>query len=398
MKLLPLIILLAICTAFPAYAVQRNLEVTWELYQDTGVTPAGYRLYLVGQKTPVCSTDDPNATSLPCSLDAEGNSAAFTLTSYNETGLESLHSAPFEYTFHDLPMAAVFSSNPSSGQVPLPVTFDANSSTGTISSYTWDFGDGSSATGQQVQHEYTVAGSYTTTLTITGDNNVKTTQTAQITVTKADGNNHSPIAAINVTPGNGQSPLQVQFDASGSSDPDGDALTYRWDFGDGSQGAGKATSHTYVTTGIMNATLTVTDIHNATSTASVPIMVSAPPVGQDTPTAVITMSSRRIIEGTPCRLSGAQSTPSDKDATITSYQWNFGDGSTASGKKVTHAYSNQGKYTVTLTVQDSKSKTGRSYQMAQVISPEDAQKIMLLQQVYRLLLNKTPTSIQNDEE
>jgi len=392
MKSLPFIILLAICTAFPAYAVQRNLEITWNLPTDTGVTPEGYRLYLEGHNSPVCSVEESGATSMRCSLDLTGNSAVFTLTSYAGT-TESPHSARFEYTFQSTPLAAVFSTNPSSGQAPLPVTFDGTSSTGDITSYAWNFGDGSGTTGQTVQHEYTNAGNYTARLTITDNQGNSESATANITVTKATAHNHSPVASIVVNPGNGQSPLTVQFDASGSSDQDGDALTYRWAFGDGSEGSGQRTEHTYYTTGTINATLTVTDTHNATSTASVPILVSAPPVDDQDPLAVITMSpSSSIIANTPCWLSGSQSTPSDKDEIITSYHWDFGDGSDESGKNVTHVYSTPGTYTVTLTVQDSSGRTGHTDKTAHVVNLDENRKLLLLQQLYRILLlnHKTP--------
>ena len=50
----------------------------------------------------------------------------------------------------------------------------------------------------------------------------------------------------------------MNFDGTGSSDPDGDALTYDWDFGDGSTGTGATTTHIYTAAGVYNVTLTVT--------------------------------------------------------------------------------------------------------------------------------------------
>ena len=69
--------------------------------------------------------------------------------------------------------------------------------------------------------------------------------------------------------------MPVNFNGSGSSDPDGDALTYAWDFGDGNTGSGVTTSHTYATTGTFTVSLTVTDngspalSNTATTTATI---------------------------------------------------------------------------------------------------------------------------------
>jgi glucose/arabinose dehydrogenase/PKD repeat protein len=83
-----------------------------------------------------------------------------------------------------------------------------------------------------------------------------------------------PTAAATATPTSGSSPLTVQFDGTGSSDPDaGDSLTYHWDFGDGQSDDSVAPSHTYDTPGIYAARLTVTDQHGAMNT-SAPITVS----------------------------------------------------------------------------------------------------------------------------
>jgi glucose/arabinose dehydrogenase len=90
-----------------------------------------------------------------------------------------------------------------------------------------------------------------------------------------------PTAAATATPTSGGAPLDVQFDGTGSSDPDADdELTYHWDFGDGQSADTAAPSHTYDTPGIYTARLRVTDTHGATNTSD-PLTISvddAPPV------------------------------------------------------------------------------------------------------------------------
>jgi PKD repeat protein len=104
----------------------------------------------------------------------------------------------------------------------------------------------------------------------------------RITYTAA---NQPPVAVATANPTTGAAPLTVAFNGSGSSDPDGNPLTYAWDLdGDGAYDDSTATnpSHTYTTTGSYTASLRVTDSMGASDTDSVTITV-----GNTAPTAVI---------------------------------------------------------------------------------------------------------------
>ena len=92
--------------------------------------------------------------------------------------------------------------------------------------------------------------------------------------------NTPPTAVASGNPTAGLAPLAVQFSSVGSNDPDGDPLTFDWDFGDGSVGSGPAPQHTYqLPNGTRVATLTVRDDHGGVATASVTISVgNRPPV------------------------------------------------------------------------------------------------------------------------
>lgn len=78
--------------------------------------------------------------------------------------------------------------------------------------------------------------------------------------------NRRPSACFSATPTSGNAPLYVSFDASCSSDPDNESLTYSWNFGDGFTSTGKTTYHFYDTAGYYDVTLTVRDPNNATDT------------------------------------------------------------------------------------------------------------------------------------
>lgn len=92
--------------------------------------------------------------------------------------------------------------------------------------------------------------------------------------------NQAPIASFTANPSSGFAPLVVNFDGRGSGDPDGDGITYAWDFGDGSTDVGQTPAHTYAAVGSYTASLTVTDTGGLTHSTSVPISVAAvPPPG-----------------------------------------------------------------------------------------------------------------------
>jgi PKD repeat protein len=162
---------------------------------------------------------------------------------------------------NEFPIARFFA-NPTSGNAPLTVSFDASSSSdsdGTIVSYQWNFGDGSTGSNVRTSHTYSSKGTYTANLTIQDNDGASSTANATITVN----DNKPPVARINANPTSGKAPLTVTFDASGSYDPDGNITSYSWDFGDGSQGSGTQISHTYSAARTYAVTLTVRDNQGA---------------------------------------------------------------------------------------------------------------------------------------
>ena len=105
--------------------------------------------------------------------------------------------------------------------------------------------------------------------------------------------NLAPIASFTATPRSGQAPLEVNFDASASSDPDGQILSYLWEFGDGFTGTGISINHTYSGEGSYSPQLIVTDELGASDTLSSVVMVSAP--SDTTPTANL-----RLVDSLDC--------------------------------------------------------------------------------------------------
>jgi PKD repeat protein len=102
--------------------------------------------------------------------------------------------------------------------------------------------------------------------------------TASATVTVVVGNppaNQAPTVAAAADPGGGNAPLKVTFSASGH-DPDGDALSYAWNFGDGGQLSGPKVSHTFTAAGTYTVTVTARDARGATGSTTLTVVVGAP--------------------------------------------------------------------------------------------------------------------------
>ncbi len=153
--------------------------------------------------------------------------------------------------------------------------------------------------------------------------------------------------------------LSVAFDGSTSTDPDGQVVSYAWTFGDGTTGTGATPAHLYPAAGTYPVTLTVTDDDGATAVASSSVTVlanTAPSAGFTTTTSGLSVSADAASSA-------------DTDGTIASYAWEFGDGTNGSGSTVTHAYAEEGTYTVRLTVTDDQGATGTTTHDVTVVRP-----------------------------
>lgn len=178
--------------------------------------------------------------------------------------------------------------------------------------------------------------------------------------------NVAPTAAFTADSTN----LQASFDASGSVDPDGSIASYTWDFGDGTPaGSAVRTTHAYAGAGSYTVRLTVTDNAGASATTQRVLTVTGPPPPNQPPTASFTQ------QVTDRRISVDASGSADPDGSISSYAWDFGDGTPPeSGVRTAHTYAAAGSYTVRLTVTDDDGATATtSRQVAVAASPASVQ-------------------------
>ncbi|SHO51449.1 PKD domain-containing protein [Desulfopila aestuarii] len=173
-----------------------------------------------------------------------------------------------EVISQSVPPAATITSSVAAGEAPLAVTFDGSASTAinsTIVSYEWDFGDGSTGSGDITSHVYTAAGTYSAALLVTDSQGLTDNESTPIVVTPTTIINQPPSASFTASPSQGASPLTAIFDASSSQDPDGTITSYSWNFGDGTTGSGKSVQHIYTNAATYTATLQVTDDGGASS-------------------------------------------------------------------------------------------------------------------------------------
>jgi large repetitive protein len=207
-------------------------------------------------------------------------------------------------------------------------------------------------------------GTYVASLTVVdsiGEND-PSPPTRTITVTGAS---NQPPTANPGGPYTGTAGQAIAFNGSGSSDPDGQVVSYQWSFGDGGTATGATPSHTYANGGSYMVSLAVTDNNGAVGSASTTANVAAP--NNQLPVARFVGSPYSGTTLTAIAFNG--STSSDPDGTIASYAWNFGDGNTATGATLTtpnHTYGSAGTYTVTLTVTDDKGGQGSATTTATV--------------------------------
>jgi len=217
-------------------------------------------------------------------------------------------------------------------------------------SFSWNFGDGTTASGQTVTHKFLTSGATIVTLTLT--DNLGHTSSVTKTVTVGAPTTVTPV--FFTTPAAPVSGQSIIFNASQTQPPPGHTITgVFWDFGDGSDGAtGAVVSHTFASPGTYTVLLRVVLDNGAQATSSQTLTVAVP-----NPTARINVLPPTGTTSTTITFVGNQSTAAPGHQ-IVSYTWNFGDGGTGVGATVTHRYAATGTYTVSLIVTDEAGNQG----------------------------------------
>jgi PKD repeat protein len=226
-------------------------------------------------------------------------------------------------------------------------------SDGTIHARAWAFGDGSTSTDASPVHTYGAPGTFTVTLTVTDDGGATGSTSQTVTM------NLPPRASFDLT----CSVLTCDL-TDGSTDVAGKIVSRSWSFGDGTTSAETNPRHVYAAGGTYDITLTVTDDGGMTGTTTRTVSVAASP-GGSTPVAAFSIS----CASDTCDFHD-QST--DTGGTLTTWSWDFGDGSapsTSQNPRHTYSVSALTEFTVRLTVTDNLGATSTASKSFNVSPP-----------------------------
>jgi len=154
----------------------------------------------------------------------------------------------------------------------------------------------------------------------------------------------------------GVAPLTVDFIGE-ASDPEGQTISARWDFGDGQTSTELYLPHTYTRPGTYTAIFTATDVEGLESTASLtivvdnPVVIDPPPVENEAP-AVQIEASHLTTKPKRKGIIAFTARAEDADGQIESITWDFGDGTTAQGAMVQKFWRKKGQYIVSCRITD----------------------------------------------
>lgn len=289
----------------------------------------------------------------------------FTSPGYHYVNLNATYSNGITYTATGISTYAGATPVPSfsSSQVSgLTYGFSNTSSisTGYVASYVWDFGDGSTASGNYVTHAFASAGTYNVKLVVANEIGCTDSITTAVVVSTSGSGGGGGGGSSTLTPSftiNSSSQCvtgnSFVFTNTSTNAPLG--TIYNWNFGDGNTSNAASPTHSYSSAGYYSISMSATYGGTTYSTGSQSIYVGAVPVANFSSSFVSSLNY------------GFNSASTVATGYIASYSWDFGDGGNATTNYAQHTYASAGTYNVSLAV---TSETGctNTYTSAVVIS------------------------------
>jgi len=257
---------------------------------------------------------------------------------------------------------ASFTVTPTPVQMNVQATFDASASTpgtnATSLTYAWTFGDGATATGRTATHTFTTVGTFVVTLTVTNDRGLSASAVQSVTVATSP----APTGDFIITPLPVVAGDLVSFNASGVRASSGRTIVSdNWNFGDNTAGAsGVVVTHVFANAGTFVVVLTATDDAGQTLVLNKTLVVTNGVSASFTATTA--PSPPNLAHSINFDASGSTTTGG---ASITTYAWSFGDGSSLAANASStafHTYAAGGTFVVHLTVTDSAGRSATTTQ------------------------------------
>ncbi len=345
---------------------QTNQPVTFDASQSTSSHPLVSWQWNFGDGTNANGPSVPHAYSAPGSYNV-------TLTVTDDQG--QVNSANQVITISDPPppsqppVPAI--SGPTQATAGQVVTFDGSGSQSSnpISSYTWDFGDGNTATGPQATHTYNQDGTFTVSLTVTDNQGQQASTTQTIKVDPQPQPNPLVAKITGPAQGQGQVGQALAFDGQASTS-DTPLNSIQWDFGDGTTDSGSlAVNHTYQNPGAYTVLLTLANDAGQNNTTSQQVTIQAAPAANQPPQPAIQADATTVEAGGTVNFDASGTTAGSP---IASYDWDFGDGNSGSGQLASHDFTQPGSYNVTLTVTDQNGQSATATETI-TVNPKAAQ-------------------------
>jgi gliding motility-associated-like protein len=229
---------------------------------------------------------------------------------------------------------ANFTANKQSGCAPLIVSFQ-DQSTGNPTSWNWNFGNGATSTLRNPSTTYLTPGNYTVTLTVSNANG-SNTKTVSNYITVYD----KPQVNFSANTVYGCAPLAVQFTNLTNPGAGTSIATSTWDFGNGTTSTASNPSYTYGINGSFSVTLIVVNDKGCVGSLNKPQYITVLP----TVNADFSFGNTNTCQP-PFPISFTNASTGQSPL---SYQWNFGDGATATQQNPVHNFLNTGNFNVTL--------------------------------------------------
>lgn len=241
--------------------------------------------------------------------------------------------------------------SPASGSAPLTTTLTATASGGTPPyTFVWSLANGASAAGASVTETFSSPGTYGVVVDATDASGQVATASVVITV---NGTSSADQLLISANPSSGPAPLATTLNATVVSAAGGilGGFSYTWNFGDGSSGSGGTVSHTFYNAGTYAVSVDARDATlgaNLTLTASTTIVAYGGGSTNGTGGLLVSIAVSPATGPAPLAVSFSGSVQGGTAPYV--YDWEFGDGSGATGASVAHTYTSAGVYDASLTV------------------------------------------------